>query len=148
RCTDEVAPLRTGIGNDLPFRIEGTVQVSCHCVLSGTFSSWDSLSFSHSSLAFPFTLSPGFIRIGSEARTSRRGMTMNTKAILTAGLYVTSGTILFAQQPITKTLNSSTSTATIQAIDSTARTVVLRNEKGEEDTYSAGPQIIRFDELK
>jgi len=27
-------------------------------------------------------------------------------------------------------------TATIQAIDSTARTVTLRNEKGEEDTFS------------
>jgi hypothetical protein len=76
-------------------------------------------------------------------------MTMNTRAILTAALYLTSATAVFAQQqPITRTMNSSTSTATIEAIDSTARTVVLRNEKGDEDTYYAGPQITRFDELK
>jgi hypothetical protein len=39
-------------------------------------------------------------------------------------------------------------TATIQAIDSTARTVTLRNEKGEEDTFSVGPEVKRFNELK
>jgi hypothetical protein len=76
-------------------------------------------------------------------------MTTKTKAILTAALFLTSATVLLAQQqPIDKVLKSSTSTATIQAIDSTARTVVLRDEKGDEDTYYAGPQITRFDELK
>jgi hypothetical protein len=75
-------------------------------------------------------------------------MPMKKKAILTAALYLTSATVLFAQQTINKTMKTSTSTATIQAIDSTARTVVLRDEKGDEDTYYAGPQITRFDELK
>ena len=41
-----------------------------------------------------------------------------------------------------------TATATIQAIDSTARTVTLKNEKGEEDTFSVGPDVKRFNELK
>jgi hypothetical protein len=78
-------------------------------------------------------------------------MSANTKAILTltAALSLTSAAVLFAQQqPINKMLKSSTSTATIEAIDSTARTVVLRDESGDEDTYSVGPQMTRFDELK
>ena len=76
-------------------------------------------------------------------------MTTSTRPILTAALFLTTATVLLAQQqPINKMLKSSTSTATIQAIDSTARTVVLRDEKGEEDTYSVGPEITRFDELK
>src|SRR6516162_542385 len=71
-----------------------------------------------------------------------------TTVILTAIVCVAGATSVFAQQPINKMMKSSTSTATIQAIDSTARTVVLRDEKGEEDTYSVGPEITRFDELK
>ena len=38
--------------------------------------------------------------------------------------------------------------ATIQAIDSTSRSLTLRNEKGEEDTFQVGPEMKRFDELK
>jgi hypothetical protein len=75
-------------------------------------------------------------------------MTTNTRAILTAALFLTSATVLFAQQPINKMLKSSTSTSTIQSIDSTARTVVLRDEKGEEDTFSISPDMTRFNELK
>jgi hypothetical protein len=75
-------------------------------------------------------------------------MTTNTRAILTAALFLTSATVLFAQQPINKMLKSSTSTATIQSIDSTARTVVLRDEKGEEDTFNISPDMTRFNELK
>lgn len=52
-----------------------------------------------------------------------------------------------AQQPITK-VNAVSATATIQAIDSTARKVTLRNDKGEEDTFIVGPAAKRFDELK
>jgi hypothetical protein len=74
-------------------------------------------------------------------------MSTSTTAILTTTLYL-AATAVFAQQPINKMMKSSTSTATIQAIDSTARTVTLRDEKGEEDTYSVGPQMTRFDELK
>ena len=52
-----------------------------------------------------------------------------------------------AQQTVTKA-SSVTSTATIQAIDTTTRTLTLRNEKGEEDTYSVGSTVQRFNELK
>ena len=44
--------------------------------------------------------------------------------------------------------NQVTATATIQQIDHTARTVTLRNEKGEEDAFSVGPGVTRFNELK
>jgi len=53
----------------------------------------------------------------------------------------------FAQTPLTKT-QSVTATATIQAIDTTLRTVTLKNDKGEEDTFSVGPEMKRFNELK
>lgn len=52
-----------------------------------------------------------------------------------------------AQQPITK-VNAVSATATVQAIDSTARKVTLRNDKGEEDTFVVGPAMTRFNELK
>jgi Cu/Ag efflux protein CusF len=65
---------------------------------------------------------------------------------------------LFAALPVTaaraqggKTVTKEgqiTATSTIQAIDATARTVTLRNEKGEEDTFSVGPEVRRFNELK
>src|SRR5262249_61958561 len=38
-------------------------------------------------------------------------------------------------------------TATIQKIDKASRTVTLRNEKGEEDTFVVGPDVTRFDQL-
>ena len=41
-----------------------------------------------------------------------------------------------------------TATATIQAIDHATRSVTLRNDKGEEDTFVAGPEVQRFNELK
>jgi Cu/Ag efflux protein CusF len=44
--------------------------------------------------------------------------------------------------------NTATVTATIQQIDQTTRAVTLRNEKGEEDTFVAGPEVIRFNQLK
>jgi hypothetical protein len=54
---------------------------------------------------------------------------------------------LAAQSPITKAV-SIHGTATIQAIDSTERLITLRDETGQEDTYSIGPEVKRFDELK
>jgi Cu/Ag efflux protein CusF len=44
--------------------------------------------------------------------------------------------------------NAVTAVATIQAIDSTTRSVTLKNEKGEEDTFQIGPEVKRFDEFK
>jgi Cu/Ag efflux protein CusF len=60
---------------------------------------------------------------------------------------VAAGSIALAQKPVTKT-NTTTATATVQAIDYTARTVTLRNEAGEEDTFAVGPDVQRFNEIK
>jgi Cu/Ag efflux protein CusF len=49
--------------------------------------------------------------------------------------------------PITKS-TTVRGTATIQAIDSTTRAITLKTDKGEEDTFTAGPEITRFNELK
>ena len=69
--------------------------------------------------------------------------------IVLAGLVALAGPAAPAaeQQPITK-VNSVSATATVQAIDSTARKVTLRNDKGEEDTFIVGPGMTRFNELK
>jgi Cu/Ag efflux protein CusF len=73
-------------------------------------------------------------------------MTRRSTAIL-AGLVWLAGTGSVAAQTVTKA-NSTTATATIQAIDQARRTVTLRNEKNEEDTYSVSSAIARFNELK
>ena len=75
-------------------------------------------------------------------------MSIKTAAVLTMALYVSSAVAASAQQePITKGKTVS-STATIQAIDTTARTITLRDQKGQEETYSVGSSVQRFDELK
>ena len=63
-----------------------------------------------------------------------------------ASLLLTCPPLMHAQT-VTRGTNV-TATATIQAIDNTTRTVTLRNEKGEEDTFAVGPAMKRFDELK
>lgn len=71
-------------------------------------------------------------------------------SIVLAGLVALAGAApapAAAQQPITK-VDAVSATATIQAIDSTARKVTLRNDKGEEDTFIVGPEMKRFEELK
>jgi hypothetical protein len=70
-------------------------------------------------------------------------MTTTTTAILALALAGQVST----PPPVTKAA-SVTATATIQAIDSTARTITLRDEKGQEDTYTVGPDVKRFDEFK
>jgi hypothetical protein len=68
--------------------------------------------------------------------------------MLAATLWLTSS-MAFAQTPGTVTKSDMVSaSATIQAIDSTTRSVTLRTEKGEEDTFKVGPDMKRFDELK
>jgi Cu/Ag efflux protein CusF len=74
-------------------------------------------------------------------------MMRKSTAILAAFLWLAGLAAVHAQQTVTKA-NSVTSTFTIQAIDKTARTVTLRNEKGEEDIYAIGSNVARFDELK
>ena len=74
-------------------------------------------------------------------------MTIKTTATMGMALCLASGAAVSAGQTVTKAAAVST-TATIQAIDATARTITLRDDKGQEDTYTAGPEITRFDELK
>jgi Cu/Ag efflux protein CusF len=74
-------------------------------------------------------------------------MTRRSAAILAGLVWFAGASSAAAQQTVTKA-NSMTATATIQAIDQTRRTVTLKNDKGEEDTYSVSPAIARFNELK
>ena len=73
-------------------------------------------------------------------------MHMKSTAAVVAALCLAVATTS-AQSPVTKT-KSVSATATIQAIDSTSRAITLRDETGVEDTYIAGPEVKRFDELK
>jgi Cu/Ag efflux protein CusF len=73
-------------------------------------------------------------------------MTAKTPAALTIALLL-AGAGALAQAPITRA-QSVSGTATIQAIDSKARTVTLRDEQGQQETYTVGPQVKRFDEFK
>jgi Cu/Ag efflux protein CusF len=50
-------------------------------------------------------------------------------------------------QPVTKQ-NQVTATATIKAIDPATRSITLRTENGDEDTFTVGPAVTRFDQLK
>ena len=74
-------------------------------------------------------------------------MHMKPTVVVAAALCLAIAPAATAQTPVTKT-KSVTATATIQAIDSTTRSITLRDETGIEDSYVAGPEIKRFDELK
>ena len=74
-------------------------------------------------------------------------MSTNIAAVLTTALFLTGATAASGQDPIVKSTSVS-ATATIQAIDSTTRTITLRDQKGQEDMYAVGPEVKRFDELK
>jgi hypothetical protein len=52
-----------------------------------------------------------------------------------------------AQQPVSKS-NVMTVAATITAIDSTNRTITMKDDQGNEDTFSVGSGVQRFNELK
>ena len=58
---------------------------------------------------------------------------------------------VLAQSQAGKTVtkeNAVTATATITAIDPATRSITLRTEKGDEDTFTVGPDVTRFDQLK
>jgi hypothetical protein len=74
-------------------------------------------------------------------------MHMKSTVVIAAALSLALAPAATAQTPVTKT-KSVTATATIQAIDSTTRTITLKDETGVEDSYVAGPELKRFDELK
>jgi len=67
--------------------------------------------------------------------------------MLVAGLVLAAGTAVPYAQTVTKA-DSVTATATVQAIDQATRVVTLRNEKGEEDTFTVGKGITRLDQVK
>jgi hypothetical protein len=85
--------------------------------------------------------------IGASIICKGEDMTTRTRATLTIALSLTVAVAVSAQQPITKT-QSISGTATIQAIDTTTRTITLRDQSGQEDTYTVGPEVKRFNELK
>lgn len=70
-----------------------------------------------------------------------------TSTALALTLCLAAVSLTSAQQPITKTTSVS-ATATIQAINTTNRTITLKDEKGQEDTYYVGQDVKRFDEFK
>ena len=73
---------------------------------------------------------------------------MRTAAtVMAVALCLAATGVASPQAPITKT-KSVSATATIQAIDATKKTITLKDETGVEDTYSVGPEVKRFDELK
>ena len=50
-------------------------------------------------------------------------------------------------KPVTKQ-NQMTATATIKAIDPATRSITLRLDNGDEDTFTVGPAVTRLDQLK
>ena len=74
-------------------------------------------------------------------------MSTNATAVFTMALCLAGAIAASGQAPIVKSSTVSAS-ATIQAIDTTARTITLRNDRGEEDIYSVGPEVKRFNEMK
>lgn len=74
-------------------------------------------------------------------------MAASMRMMLAAMFCVAGLTLAQAQEPVTKA-NMIKISATIQAIDQTTRTVTLRDDKGNEDTFTAGPAVQRFNELK
>jgi Cu/Ag efflux protein CusF len=74
-------------------------------------------------------------------------MSIKTAAVVTIALGLASATAASSQQTISKG-KSISGTATIQAIDSSARTVTLKDKNGQEDVYALGPEVKRFSELK
>ena len=56
-------------------------------------------------------------------------------------------TMAQAQEPVQKA-NMVKVNATIQAIDQTTRTITLRDDKGNEDSFAVGRAVTRFKELK
>jgi hypothetical protein len=69
-----------------------------------------------------------------------------TKTMLLAGI-IGAATVSYAQEAVTKA-NVLKIAATITALDTTSRTMTLRDDKGNEDTFSVGPAVQRFNELK
>jgi Cu/Ag efflux protein CusF len=72
---------------------------------------------------------------------------MSCTAILATTLWMTGLAVTPAQQGVVKA-KLSTATYSITAIDQATRSITLRDEKGQSDTYIADPSVQRFNELK
>jgi hypothetical protein len=74
-------------------------------------------------------------------------MAAKSAGLVALAFYVAIVTAASGEQTISKG-KSISSTATIQAIDHTTRTLTLVDSKGQADAYAVGPEVKRFDELK
>ena len=74
-------------------------------------------------------------------------MNVRTTTALVTMFLMAAVALPLAQAPVTKA-NMIKISATIQAIDSTTRTLTLRDDKGNEDTFTVGDAVQRFNELK
>jgi hypothetical protein len=72
---------------------------------------------------------------------------MRTRKLLVMAAVIVALMVVGRAQTVKKE-GAVTATATITAIDSTTRSVTLKNDKGEEDTFTAGPDVTRFNQLK
>jgi len=76
------------------------------------------------------------------------------KSLALVALLATVPALSFAAQAPSQTpkavtkQNQVTATATITAIDPATRSVTLRAENGDQDTFTVGPEVTRFNQLK
>ena len=74
-------------------------------------------------------------------------MTARTTTMLAVMLFATGAALTLAQEPVTK-VNTVKVTATIQAIEASSRSITLRDDRGNVDTYTVSDSVKRFNELK
>jgi hypothetical protein len=73
---------------------------------------------------------------------------MNGKSVIIVGtLALSLAGSVWAQKSVSEA-RAAKVTATIESIDSTNRLIALKTEDGEVETFQAGPEVKRFDELK
>ena len=70
-----------------------------------------------------------------------------TTLLIATMLWIAVVALPLAQEPVTKASMVKIN-ATITGIDSTARTLTLRDDMGNEDTFAVGDAVQRFNELK
>jgi Cu/Ag efflux protein CusF len=77
-------------------------------------------------------------------------MSRKSLAVVLAGLALTASAAFAQAQPPSSVSQASvvTETAVIQAIDSANRIITLKAEDGTLETVVAGPEVVRFNELK
>ena len=97
--------------------------------------------------AHPFDWLASSVLLGGDVVLFLGGGVMWKARLVVAALACGGGLTPLAAQTITKVVPVRGS-ATIQSIDAGTRRISLRNDKGEEDSFIAGPEVKRFAELK